>query len=428
MDLNLRLLPMQRLIHLSNRDSIVWEAGRRSGKSTCHLQRTLMISLCFDEWIARRGYPGFRVHQKGKLSPISAIITPYLRMAVELYWDSLVRTLDNHPLVAKINSSQHKIDFKGNRPSLLLLGANDREGEGCRGKQFVNLQLDEVQGFHPDVFYNVLEPALADTPGSQMLATGTPLGKKSLLARLKRSEYFEVFHSITADNPTFPAHKLAEAREKLPPKVYQREYEASEMDFDSQYYPDLDPADVVTEIPPSFDLVVFGIDWGDINPAIVVMGRSANTWYYLDGYYPPSRGYEEVIPWPTLEKEIRRLAQKWKPSAAFCGHDRPSSILATRSILADYGCRYVKQGYNRIAEGISEVGSHIYYRRLKFYEPNGICYPGQMGGQSAWDELSSYHRKVLRDGTIMDEPAPGQTDHITDAIRLALATGKASPE
>jgi hypothetical protein len=330
------------------------------------------------------------------------------------------------------------IQFMG-KPRIKIVGANDQGGSRLRGMRLYFVFCDEVQDIDPTAWYEVLSPAMADTRGSRALFTGTPKGKVNFLfelASLSGSgtnvltdgvvDTWKFFNYPTATNPTIPKEEIERARTTLPPRVFQQEFFAEFVSFQGQIYTELSSTNLwqgEADELPAFDLVVAGVDWGAVNPAIVVLGREprTGTWYYLEGWNPNlSSGSGEPVLISRLHNALSRLHQKWHIDLTFCDPSQPSEILAIRLLGSDKVYRSAKSAFNPIAEGISQVHQLIYQNKLLFCKGLADTNADAVDGQMAYDLMQSYHY-ITKKGIVLEEPSDGSFAHIADSIRYALA-------
>ena len=397
----------------------VFLAARRSGKSYLMINELILAAL---------GFPGKTSLQ----SPERVLCAlPTLAQARKIIWEPLVSICEQTAIskyVRNINRTEFKIDFESGKPSIIITGANDRNGDGMRGSRLYFVGLDEMQNMKPGMFDTVVYPALADTVGSRALITGTPMGSKNLLTEMYRRadlypDTYASFTMKTIDNPTINAKEIEIARRTLPPRLFRQEFEASIETNEFSIYSELDEIENRCDrLPDSFDKVVLGVDFGDVNPSIVAIGVLDNVDYFLDAWNPSSG---QVIPQPYFDAKIVELAARWQPVGTFCDPSRPSSILSIRKLGETFGLIGLKKsvaGYNKIAEGNSQVHSKIFQRRLLI--PREDITRGRkdhVSGDNFFAEMFSYCYKVDKDGAMTDEVAPAQRDHNVDAYRYTVA-------
>ena len=394
-------------------------SGRRFGKTALATWELLIRALSFP------GKPSIT-------SPEMVLgILPTANQARQILWKPLVNICESEafkPLVKDINRTNMTIELHG-KPSIRVVGANDQGGDRLRGLRIYFAVLDEIQDINPAAFWDVCRPAMSDTPGSRALFTGTPKGRRGILwemSKLPEQDPDWVFyHYPSSANPTIPRAEIENARLTLPPRLFAQEFNASFEDFPGKYYTELDHLNRysgdIKDLPP-FDLSLLGIDFGDCHPALVVINRGTDRNYYLTECWNPNQGKEpQPIPNHVFYGHIRRLVKKWNIKLILADPSRPSDILAIRGLGADAGYHNAKAGYNKIAEGISQVHNLIAQNRLIFVPGMSDPVEGAMDADLAYMLVEAYHRIKNKDGSFSDEPADGYEAHVNDAIRYALA-------
>jgi hypothetical protein len=361
-----------------------------------------------------------------------AIAMPTLKQAKKIFWKPLLNMLEDHPTVEKIDRSEYTITFKNPhplehyRPDIVVLGADVEDGDRLRGLRFFFIVMDEFQDLKPMILDEIVTPAMADTPNSRALLTGTPKGKINNLYLIDmRSEQpeqgYQSFHHFTSDNPYVSREELARAKATLPPRVYRQEYEASYEDFPGQIFDCFELKHEVDEsvIPTQFAAVVLGVDWGDIHPALTVFGRDeSGVWWELDNWHnqPVSKFVKDLS--PVLEDDFLEraiaLCDRWGVTHAFADPSRPASIEKWQlqgKLKKIKGLASIEAAFNPISEGCNDVNGLFFQNRLNIRSSTDLP-----------DEMRGYHRRSDKNGTILDEVAPAQMDHRTDSARYALAT------
>jgi Terminase large subunit, T4likevirus-type, N-terminal len=392
-------------------------SGRRFGKTSLMLLELLKASLTFE------GKPS-------RTSPETVIaVMPTFTQAKEVIWKPLISLCESEGVqgaIESINRSDYTINFHG-KPRIKVAGANDNNGDRLRGLRVYFAGIDEVQDVKPQVFWDVIRPAMSDTVGSRALFTGTPKGKLNWLYQLSRLQETDKdwgFHNLpTWLNPTIPREEIEQARLTLPPRLFAQEYEASFTDFPGKWYSELDSNNKHFGDLPQFDLVVMGIDWGDLHPALVVIGRGVDRcWYFVEAWSPGGTREAQPIPDPILHSQVRRLVKKWQVNRIYCDPSRPSAILAIRALGDEIGYRSAAEGYNRIAEGIGQIHGLISENRLLFSGGLSDKIPDAIDGDLAYELFQAYHRESDKNGQFTEVPADGYESHVNDATRYALAT------
>lgn len=374
---------------ISNPETLL-VAGRRFGKSRLGLNTLLYKALSFNGKVS-------------ELSPETVLAAmPTAKQARRVIWKPLISFIEANPrlgnAVSEINKSEMRLVFKG-KPPIYVGGANDSDGDNIRGIRLYYCWLDEYQDIKSGILDTVIQPALEDTFGSSKFLSGTPKGRLNHFYK----EYKRIsnsYHFITGDNPFVSKSAIERAREILPPRIFRQEYEASFEEFEAQIFSALSESCVYHTPVDNPDLCIAGVDWGDRNPAIVILKRLGGA-YYLDDYWQPSG--DKVMSQTEIFGYFNQILHKHNPSRIFCDPSRPSSIVELRK----YGHKAVA-GFNSIEEGLTQVNSLFHQHKLLL--------PPKL-----FDIFMSYHREMSPDGKVLDKVAEGQNDHIIDATRYALA-------
>ena len=183
-------------------------AGRRCGKS--HLAAVSLILAALD------GKPGKVFY-----------VAPTQGIARDVMWFSLFDIAGD--LISWSNVNNLEMDIAGNR---IHLKGSDRP-DSLRGVSLKHLVLDEAAFIKPDVFNNILRPALSDRMGS-CIFIGTPEGRNwfyDLYEGAGEWEDYERWHLTTYDNNFVARSEIEHAKRTLPRWSFNQEYMAS---FDAQ--------------------------------------------------------------------------------------------------------------------------------------------------------------------------------------------------
>ena len=151
-DLNIELLPWQQEVWADDTRFKIIAAGRRTGKSRLAAWMLIVNALQAD-----RGHVFY--------------VAPTQGQARDIMWQTLLEL--GNPVISgsHINNLQIKLV---NGATISLKGA-DRP-ETMRGVSLKFLVLDEYADTRPDVFEQILRPALADQKGCSMFI-GTTMGR-----------------------------------------------------------------------------------------------------------------------------------------------------------------------------------------------------------------------------------------------------------
>ena len=200
--------PLQADIHRRLERFSVLVCHRRFGKTV----------LCVNELIdhairARRPRPRF------------AYIAPFYRQAKRVAWDYLKHYSRAVP-GRKVSETELRVDFP-NGARIQLYGADNPDS--LRGIYLDGAVLDEYAQMNPDLWGEVIRPALADREGWAIFI-GTPKGHDAFwrlygAARDDRAWYAALFPA--SETGVLPPQELAAARRDMTQEEYAQEFECS---------------------------------------------------------------------------------------------------------------------------------------------------------------------------------------------------------
>ena len=207
MDLDIQLLPWQQEVWADDTRFKIVAAGRRTGKS--RLAAWLLIVNALQ---TERGQVFY--------------VAPTQGQARDIMWQTLLEL--GNPVItgSHINNLQIKLV---NGATISLKGA-DRP-ETMRGVSLKFLVLDEYADMKPDVFEQILRPALADQKGSAMFI-GTPMGRNHFYelykyADLGDDETYKAWHFTSYDNPILDPNEIDTAKKSMSSYAFRQEFMAS---------------------------------------------------------------------------------------------------------------------------------------------------------------------------------------------------------
>jgi predicted phage terminase large subunit-like protein len=205
--LDISLLPWQQEVWNDSARFKVVAAGRRTGKSRLASYLLIVNALQTD-----RGHVFY--------------VAPTQGQARDIMWQTLLEV--GHPVIegSHINNLQIKLI---NGATISLKGA-DRP-ETMRGVSLKYLVMDEYADMKPEVWEQILRPALADQKG-QALFIGTPMGRNHfydlyLYGSQGNDETFKSFHFTSFDNPILDAGEIESAKRNMSSFAFRQEFMAS---------------------------------------------------------------------------------------------------------------------------------------------------------------------------------------------------------
>jgi predicted phage terminase large subunit-like protein len=206
-DLNVSLLPWQQKVWNDPVRFQVIAAGRRTGKS-----RLAAWKLIIEGLAATKGSVFY--------------VAPTQGQARDIMWDMLLEL--GNPVIASshVNNLQIKLV---NGATIALKGA-DRP-ETMRGVSLKFLVMDEYADMKPEVWEQILRPALADQKGSAMFI-GTPMGRNHFYelytyACVSDDDTFAGYHFTSYDNPLLDNAEIEAAKKSMSTFSFRQEFMAS---------------------------------------------------------------------------------------------------------------------------------------------------------------------------------------------------------
>ena len=182
-------------------------AGRRTGKS-----RLAAWKLIIEGLAATKGSVFY--------------VAPTQGQARDIMWDMLLEL--GNPVIASshVNNLQIKLV---NGATIALKGA-DRP-ETMRGVSLKFLVMDEYADMKPEVWEQILRPALADQKGSAMFI-GTPMGRNHFYdlytyACVSDDDTFAGYHFTSYDNPLLDNAEIEAAKKSMSTFSFRQEFMAS---------------------------------------------------------------------------------------------------------------------------------------------------------------------------------------------------------
>ena len=205
--LNISLLPWQKKVWNDKSRFKVVAAGRRTGKS-----RLAAYLLIVNALQADKGHVFY--------------VAPTQGQARDIMWQTLLEV--GHPVItgSHINNLQIKLV---NGATISLKGA-DRP-ETMRGVSLKFLVMDEYADMKPEVWEQILRPALADQKG-EALFIGTPMGRNHFYDLYQHAgkgddETFAAFHFTSFDNPLLDPAEIEAAKKSMSSFAFRQEFMAS---------------------------------------------------------------------------------------------------------------------------------------------------------------------------------------------------------
>lgn len=205
--INVELLPWQQKVYWDDSRFKVVAAGRRTGKSRLAAWLLLLNAL-----ETERGHVFY--------------VAPTQGQARDILWQTLLEL--GHSVISKTHINNLQITLK-NGATISLKGA-DRP-ETMRGVSLKFLVMDEYADMKPEVWEQILRPALADQKGGALFI-GTPMGRNHFYelfkyAELSDDETYAAWHFTSYDNPLLDENEINVAKKSMSAYAFRQEFMAS---------------------------------------------------------------------------------------------------------------------------------------------------------------------------------------------------------
>ena len=206
-DVNVELLDWQTKVFNDPTRFKVVAAGRRTGKS-----RLAAWMLIINALQAERGHVFY--------------VAPTQGQARDIMWQTLLEL--GHPVIA--GSHINNLQIRLVNGAMISLKGADRP-ETMRGVSLKFLVMDEYADMKPDVWEQILRPALADQKGSAMFI-GTPMGRNHFYELYKYAELgdddtYKGWHFTSYDNPILDPEEINMAKKSMSSYAFRQEFMAS---------------------------------------------------------------------------------------------------------------------------------------------------------------------------------------------------------
>lgn len=205
--LSIELLPWQKEVWRDTARFKVIAAGRRTGKT-----RLAAWTLIVNALQTTKGHVWYVASTQGQ--------------ARDVLWRELLELA--HPVITGSHVNNMQITL-ANGATISLKGA-DRP-ETMRGVSLKYVVLDEYADMKPEVFEQILRPALADQKGGALFI-GTPAGRNHFYELFKYAELggdpdYRAWHFTSYDNPLLDPKEIEAAKKSMSSFAFKQEFMAS---------------------------------------------------------------------------------------------------------------------------------------------------------------------------------------------------------
>lgn len=212
-NINLALHPRQLEVFQDPRRFHIVVAGRRFGKSYLAAAKGVTEGL-------RNELNGYDLAGKGVF-----LVAPTHDQAKRIYWAHLMRL--TQPVQSRVDRNTGRIELVNDR-WIEVRGAD--KPDSMRGVGLSHAVLDEYASMKPNVWEEILRPALADVGGGATFI-GTPAGKNHfyqlVLEAQNASDEWGVWRFKSTDNPFLDPEEIKKAARNMTAEQFAQEFEAS---------------------------------------------------------------------------------------------------------------------------------------------------------------------------------------------------------
>ena len=199
----------QRECHKRMKRFTVLALHRRAGKTELALSQLINSAIKCDKEAGQYFY-----------------VAPFLRQAKAIAWKRLkqkVSPLVTHGAV-EINEAELYIEFKSNGAVIRIYGGDNPDA--MRGVRLDGVVMDEVAQIKPEVWQDIIQPALSDRLG-YALFIGTPSGLNLFSELYFRAERFDDWYSAkytVYDTHSLNEEEVARLKRDMAETSFAREY------------------------------------------------------------------------------------------------------------------------------------------------------------------------------------------------------------
>jgi hypothetical protein len=381
--------PQKAIVNSRKRFKVVI-AGRRFGKTTLAIRE-----LCF-----HAKEPNVNVWMIG----------PTYRSIKMVAWKQLKHKLLDLRWVEKINESSLEITLK-NGSSIALKGSD--APDSLRGAKLAFCAIDEIADCDPDLFPEVIRPALADSEGGALII-GTPKGKNSHAYELfcmsqDHPDSWESFQYTTAQGGFVKQTELDAAKVEMDERTYRQEFEATWETFSGVIAYNFSREHNIKVLPdPDTKILHIGLDFNTSPCTAAIFVQQGKEMYQIDEIHMLNSNTQEVA-----EEILRRYPK----SQIICypdpaGNQRKTSASGATdfTILRNHGFTIKAPArHNLVRDRINSFNARLCSTdgiRHLFIDPRNKY------------TIESLEKYCYKEGTQV--PDKGQWDHMFDAASYCI--------
>jgi len=339
-------------------------------------------------------------------------VTSSYRAAKMIVWKELKNRLLDLRWVDKINESELSVSLK-NGSQICLKGSEN--AQQLRGVSLSYCVIDEAAQVDPDVWQEVIRPALADQQGGALFIT-TPLGRGNWTYELfqqarQMPELWEAFQFTTAEGGFVTQAEIEAAKQDMSERQFRQEFLATWEDGASRIAWAFDREHNIKDLEHySTAVLEIGLDF-NINPiCAVIMVRHKDELYVVDSIQMFSSNTQEITEELRMRYPHSRITVYPDPS----GSARKTSAngLTDHTILQNAGFTV------RAPRKHDAVRDRINATNARFCSADGVR--RLFVGQKNKYVIESLEKYTYKEGTQIPDKDSG-FDHMFDALSYAVA-------
>ena len=211
-------------------------------------------------------------------------IAPTYQMCRSIIWADLKERLGGLNWIARANESRLELELING--STIMLRSGDA-GQSLRGGGYDFVVFDEAQDIEPDIFYEVVRPALsAQKPPGSVLFCATPKGFnwfKDLydLGRTQDPDWAS-FQYTTIQGGQVPESEIEAARKVLDTRTFLQEYEAKFQTYSGIIAYNFSEDNIVDWKPHPAKQLLIGMDFNVDPMSAIVMVKTETGLHAID--------------------------------------------------------------------------------------------------------------------------------------------------
>ena len=365
-------------------------AGRRVGKTTLAIRE-----ICF--------------HAKEPNVEVW-LVGPSYRSIKMVAWKKLKRKLLDLRWVNKINESELSVTLK-NGSTISLKGSDNPDS--LRGAKLAFCAIDEIADCDPDLFAEIIRPALADSQGGALII-GTPKGKNNHSYDLftmseDYPESWASFQFTTAEGGFVSPEELEAARSEMDQRTFNQEFCATFESYEGIVAYNFSREHNVKNLEnPDLSVLHIGMDFNTSPVTAAVYVQQGKDMYQIDEIHMLNSNTTE------MSEEIRR---RYPRSRIICYPDPSGASRRTSAngqtdftILRNAGFEIkAPRAHNLVRDRINSYNARLMSSdgvRHLFIDPKNKY------------TIESLEKFCYKEGTQI--PDKGRWDHMFDAASYCI--------